>query len=222
MASQHGVEGATDQARAAEHGESITGRTAITAEDFKAIWAVLPQNRSVMKVFGLMVLSVPALSALSWLTGLGGATPPSWVYFASPLVLAPLIALGLWKGRARWAENAVKDIRSLEGVEFIFDAAGVTVALPGRRSSTAWESLSRCLETSAAFAIYLTPNAMMVVPKRAFAAADQPRLRALLQQRVPNRPLRGVYGYGSPLRGLALWTVLVVVFLVIWQILSSK
>lgn len=91
---------------------------------------------------------------------------------------------------------------------------------PGRKATTAWSSLAHCLETPGAFAVYITPVTVMVVPKRAFAVADQPRLRALLTTRISNRPLRGVKQYS--LRALVVWAVLIVVFLAAWQILSAK
>jgi hypothetical protein len=201
-------------------GKLIAGGTPITADDFKAVWSVLPQNRSAMKMVGLITLGIPAFATIQSFVVTGTVSPTSmgWLYLALPIVLALVVARAFWKGRARWADNAVKDLRSLEGVDFRFDAAGVTIDAPGRKATTAWSALARSIETPEAFAIYTTPATVMLVPKRAFSAEDQARLRALLSKLVPNQPLRGVKLYS--LRTLVIWVVALVGFLAVWKFLS--
>jgi YcxB-like protein len=201
-------------------GKPIAGGTPITADDFKAVWSALPQNRSAMKMFGLMALGIPTFAVIQSLivNGSVSSTSMGWLYLVLPVVFGLVLARVLWKGRARWADNAVKDLRSLEGVDFRFDAAGVTIDAPGRKATTAWSALARSIETPEAFAIYITPATVMLVPKRAFTAEDQVRLRALLSKLVPNQPLRGVNLYS--LRTLAIWVVVLVGFLAVWKFLS--
>jgi hypothetical protein len=59
----------------------------------------------------------------------------------------------------------------------------------------------------------MNPSVRVLVPKRAFAAPDIPRVRALLaahaERRSPMNPFRRI---------LLLWVLLIVAFLAIWQL----
>jgi len=208
-----------DGAQAGFEGEPIFGRTAITAEDFKKIWWLLPQNRRVGKSAALIGLGVPAFYAIQrWMVPGGDVDPVNWAFLFSACAMPPALVWALWRARARWAQTAVADLRSQEGVAFRFDAEGMSIDAPGRKHTLAWATLVHCLEAPESFLVYTTPAAVMVVPKRAFSATDQARLRTLLAELVPKRPLRGVKLFA--LRTLVLWVVLVLAFLAIWQFLE--
>jgi hypothetical protein len=207
---------------AAFEGSPIVGHAQLTAEDFTSVWAALPQNRRLFGRLGLWVV----LIAMFWLVHRllspdGASAPLPWTILLVPVVMAVVFPLALWRGRNVWAKNAVADLRGGEGVEFRFDESGFSFNAPGRQIHHAWSALYRCVETAQGFAIYTAPAAVMVVPKRAFAAEDQARLRAQLLANVPNRPLRGTRTW-PPRNMVLLWVVLVVVFLALWQVLDSK
>jgi len=206
-------------------GDPIVGRVELTTEDFTSVWAILPQNRGAFMRFGLWLVVIPIFWLIfSWLnTGANGEpTSLPWTVMASPVAAMVLIAFAVFRSRNVWAKNAVADLRGAEGVEFRFDATGFSFNPPGRQLQHAWSTLYRWLETARAFVIYTGPINVIVVPKRAFAAAEQARLRELFRQLVPNRPLRGAE-VGRPIvRTVGVWLVLVIVFLALWQFLDSK
>lgn len=45
-------------------GEPIVGRTELTAQDFTAVWAILPQNRQIFARFALWILLIPLLGLI--------------------------------------------------------------------------------------------------------------------------------------------------------------
>ena len=97
---------------------------------------------------------------------------------------SPVVWLGRRLRSGAWAKNALADLRAAEGVEYRFDSAGISFHAPGRNLQQTWSSLHRCLETPIAFAIYTSPAAALIVPKRAFAAAEQARLRTRLLELI--------------------------------------
>ncbi|HEY3252476.1 MAG TPA: YcxB family protein [Polyangiaceae bacterium] len=203
-------------------GAPIVGCTELRVEDFTSAWAALPQNRRVFVRFGLWLLAIPLFGVYQLLLNESGphdASGSPWPVVALSLgVAGALFGFALWRDRTVWARNAVADLRGAEGVEFRFDALGFSFQAPGRHAQHTWDSLYRCIETANAFAIYTGPIMVMIVPKRAFAASELDSLRARLLERVPNRALRGTELW-QPWK-LVLWIVLVVAFLVIWQLLE--
>ena len=80
----------------------------------------------------------------------------------------------------------------------------------------AWAAVHAQVVTKGAFLLYPSAQICVVVPKRAFAEADQLRLAKELEARVA--PLkRG----GGAVRALVLWVVLIVAFLALWQFLDA-
>ncbi|HEY0465571.1 MAG TPA: YcxB family protein [Polyangiaceae bacterium] len=189
------VEGAElDESHASPNdfeGAPIAGRAQLTEEDFRGVWAVLPRNRQALVSLAFSLLAIP----LFWLM-LAVLDSHGWSGLMSlPLVVGSFIfgalsAFGLWLRRFAWAQSAAAQMRNLEGVEFRFDSSGVSLVAPGRPSQHEWSSLYRCIETAQVFAIYTAPTMVMVVPKRAFAASELSRLRALLLKQVPKRGKR--------------------------------
>jgi YcxB-like protein len=189
----------------AEH--PIRGEASLGIEDFKSAWLTIPQVRR----------------SLAWFVGTGVCTPlliwsssregPGSALALVVPTLAVTLCYGLFRGRKRWAEA------SLEGnggsVQYRFDDYGYHITLPGRESRMAWSTLNRSVEITDAFLIYTTPQVFTYVPKRAFAAVDQARLRQALQTRITRRAAPR----GRVLQAVLLWVVLVVAFMVIWQVL---
>ena len=206
-------------------GGPIVGRVELTTEDFTSVWAALPGNRPVFVQRALTAVALP----LFWLMfsmfdsdGTGAPVGMTWFVVLQSLLLPPALGFRLWRARAEWAKNGVADLRGAEGVEFRFDSAGVSLHSPGSQSQHAWSTLFRCLDTAHAFLIFVTPSALIVVPKRAFAAAEQARLRACLLKLVPNRPLRGT-NIWRPLRSTVTdWVMIGLVFFGVWQVLDWR
>lgn len=138
--------------------------------------------------------------------------PGSAMAVAIPAI-AVALGFGLFRGRKRWAEAALEGHSG--NAEYLFDDYGYHVTLPGRDSRLAWSTLHRSIEIADAFLIYTTPQLFTCVPKRAFAAGDQARLREALQARIPRRP----EPRGRVLKVVLLWVVLLVAFMVIWEVM---
>ena len=66
---------------------------------------------------------------------------------------------------------------------------GVNVREPGMTVSYAWSRFDRAFETGAHFALTAGP-AVVIVPKRAFAADATGRVRELIGAKLPLQPLR--------------------------------
>ena len=199
----------------------IVVETAITEGDFEKVWLSLPQTRYRFKLVGLAAISAAVAVAAHLLARSAGGSPGPfpWAYVLAAFATPPLVGWVVWNGRVRWAKNAVSDLRAREGIHFRFDAEGVAMKLPGRSLTWAWDSLARSLETSDAFVVYMSPISLIVVPKRAISAPDQTRLRAIFQERVPHRPLRGEK---MRTRTIVLWSFFIVVLsLVVWRILDQ-
>src|SRR4051812_29774232 len=156
-------------------GGPIVGRVALTTEDFTSVWAALPQHRRVFLQLALTVVAIPLFWLLFKLLNSDGTGEPAgmtWTIVAVSVLLVPGFAFKLWRARRVWAKNGLADLRGAEGVEFRFDSAGFSFHAPGLQIQHTWSSLYRCIETAPAFAIYTSPAALIVVPKRAFAATE--------------------------------------------------
>jgi len=114
-------------------------------------------------------------------------------------------------------ENMTEAERQLS---FHFDASGYRIATPVNAASGQWCAVHRTHEGATTFFIYLATSVFQIVPKRALAEPDVPRLRALFVEHV--RPRTSKYaGAGAMRRTLILWVVLIVTFASIWQFLSG-
>jgi len=206
-------------------GGPIVGRVELTTEDFTSAWTALPGNRPVFVQRALTAVALPLFWLMFSMFDSDGTSAPvgmTWFVLLQSLLLPPALGFRLWRARAEWAKNGVADLRGGEGVEFRFDSAGVSLHSPGSQSQHAWSTLFRCLETAHAFLIFVTPSALIVVPKRAFADAEQARLRARLLELVSNRPLRGT-NIWRPLRSTVTdWVLIGLAFFGVWQVLEWK
>jgi len=202
-------------------GDPITARVELTEDDFKEVWAVLPRNRRALVELVFSLLAVPVFwLMIAVLDSHGWSGLLSLPVVVGSFIFGAFLAFRVWRQRFAWAQTAAKQMRSAEGVEFRFDSVGISLEVPGRPSQHEWSSLYRSIETTRCFAIYTAPTMVMVVPKRAFAASEQTRLRARLRQ-IPKRELPGTE-LGRPLRRRALlWFVFLCVFLAVWRLLNQ-
>jgi hypothetical protein len=193
----------------------IEGRVAMCVEDFAQAWRFLPQVRGSVAVVFVIVLLVPAMMMMFNFRDGGGN---GLIYAGTGVLTAGAAAYGMWRGRMRWAKNALHTLRGEEGVLFRFDDYGFHVTAPGRESRLAWSEVYRSIDTALAFLVYTAPHAVVIVPKRAFASAEVNLLQALLIERVRPRPLAGTPRLG---RFLLLWLVLLISFFAIRNLLGS-
>ncbi len=191
-------------------GHPIRGEAQLTADDFKAVWAAVPQVQRTIAWLAVLVVLLPTFI---WLRA-DGRNPI--ILGAIPICLMA-VAFGVYRGRGRWAEGALSGSHG-KPVEYLFDGEAFQVKAPGRDSRAEWATLRGHVEVKGAFLIYMSPQIFVLVPKRAFTAADQARLGAELRARVP--PYRAPGGGAKKL--LLLWLALVLVFLGIWQLLNTK
>jgi hypothetical protein len=198
-----------------EAGESedppILGEVAITEADF--VRGVRESNAIFRMVWiALLAFGVFLANAL-WMGGaeLFGQVLPSLIGFAvfnAVLLVTPRLA-------ARKLHRALTNSGD-SNIFYRFDADGVTLRTPGSTSSVAWRAFARWREGKSAFLLYPSPAVFWIVPKRAFASGDVERVRALLAARVP--PQRRLI---TPFRVFAIWLALIVMFIVLYQLLTA-
>ncbi len=193
--------------------QAIRGHTALRESDFTAVWFKLPQVRNSAAYLGGSALLVPLVY---WQSVRGNAGPMPLL--AIPIVFAAL-GYGLRQGRKRWAAAALTSSRGNEGVEYLFDEQGFHVKAPGREARIAWDVLYRHLETETAFVLFTTPQIVTVLPKRAFAEVDQERLRSEFARRIPVHPAGNMRAFAKT---FGTWLLLVLAFLVLWQLFGQK
>lgn len=211
-----------DGSERASEAAPIHGATALTVEDFTAAWRQLPQVRVGMRTLAAWLVGGVFLAVLvPYMSGAEFTLSPTstGALIFSPLVVCAL-AFGFWRGRKRFAVNALADTRGGEGMSFQFDTEGVSFEAPGRSASMSWDVVPRTIETQSLFIVYASQQSIIVAPKRAFAHEDVARLSALLRARVVPKALRGEKS--RPLRKVALWLVLIVLFLCVWQFLEQR
>jgi hypothetical protein len=135
-----------------------------------------------------------------------------------PLVLTGAFVVALtfffrWYLPRAWATRAVADTGSGQ-ITFRLDDAGLEVTSPLGQLKLPWASLPGYLDAPACFIVYTDPQAMLVLPKRAFEAPET--AGELLRARI------GVRREGSRAGRLwVIWLGLVVAFLGVWQLLST-
>jgi hypothetical protein len=134
---------------------------------------------------------------------------PSFVAFAAMLAatfVAPRYA-------ARRAMRRMAEVGDTN-VTYRFDAEGITIRSAGATASFAYRKVHRFREIDTAFLLYAQPRIAQIVPKRAFSAEDLAEVRSLLREHIQPKRVLG------PKKLVVLWVALVVVFVVLWQVLS--
>ena len=133
------------------------------------------------------------------------------------VTLVMFIQRGVRRG---WIKQAFSNIGG--PTTFRFDDYGFSSESSLRQHRLAWAGLARALETPQAFLIYTTPRTVLIVPKRAFTAAEVATLGPMLRERITPKstPTAGLFP-STPLRMLVLWVVVLVMFLSIWHYLEA-
>jgi len=191
--------------------EFAAGKLILSEQDFQRAIDEMPEHlrlRRVMRAYAVVVI----------LAGLGGG-----------LVQAALVLRGLWIGLgvallvyAQFRSGSVskKLFRAMNSgereVSYRFDAEGVNVQTSVSDFSVRYAAIRRQREVSTAFLLYTQERVAQIIPKRAFDAAQLERIRQWLERGVPEGPPPK-----NVLRIFVIWTVLVVVFLLVWQLLVA-
>ncbi len=153
---------------------------------------------------------------------------PMLIYFSrgpngfEPLTVLPYVALGAFGmvvPRLGLRNAARKHIASMEEperrVEYRLDDEGLHIKTPRSTSSIAYSAIHRVVEGRTEFLVYTSAQIAQIIPKRAF---DEPNVEAarswLLERVTPRSKSRG------PLKFLALWVLLIIALLFIWQVLG--
>jgi hypothetical protein len=95
-----------------------------------------------------------------------------------------------------------------------------TVGKKGR-TRIRWPAIHRFAEGPDSFVIQASETMRTVIPKRAFAGDDIPTVRAMLTEWVTPRPSTQKPATGRRVKTVVLWMVLVVLFLAVWQFVST-
>jgi hypothetical protein len=193
--------------------EVITGSVAITEKD-------LAQGITGAIAFFRMRWFLAAMfgGALAFLVAINGtkASLGQWapsglllVFFGAWVFAGPrLAARKLLRALIKGGDNQVL---------YRFDGEGGTIRASGTSSSFAYRIVSRVRETSTTLLLTLGAGSTSIVPKRAFSDSDLERLRQLLATHV--KPEKA--GGRKPIKLIAIWVALIVVFLVVWQLLNN-
>lgn len=171
-------------------------------------------------IFGSWMLS--AFVALSLLMGvwflvtgvlLGGPTPSSPAQWWCPgtglvlVVVFPLISY--LQVRRRSSED--------RRVRFRVSPASLEMAGAGHRHEIDWKNVVEWREQRDVFYVWLQRFSVVMIPKRAFALEDVPRVREMLRSRVKGRRRRG--------RTIALTaaiTIVILMFIAIYKLVTDR
>jgi YcxB-like protein len=102
-------------------------------------------------------------------------------------------------------------------VSYRFDSQGLSIKTPVSETSLQYTALHREIEGQTAFVLYTQERIAQIIPKRAFDPSGVARIRQWLGVQVQARPKPKSF-----LRMALIWAVLVVVFLVIWNLLVKR
>lgn len=190
---------------------ALSGEVELSEADLAAVMPYLPELKARWLIPLAMFAVVPAAVVMN--RGLQPTLLLPMTLGAAALVYFQISL------RKRWPKRALGDLGA--GVtRFRFDDFGFSASSSLRQHRLAWSALARWVETPEAFAIYPTPRTLLVVPKRAFNAADVARVSQLLRSRVIGKP-------AAPetrrllTRVLLAWLALIVAFGAIWLLLND-
>jgi hypothetical protein len=197
-------------------GDVILGSTRLTEKDLRdGITAMSPMigARWLLLGFCMLLFVIPVAA------GGGRKMVVEW----APMVAYGAILLGFvftWAGRS--ARKMLRSLRALDGdIHFRFDRDGMTMVAPGCTVTLAYRIIPRFRETPEAFLIYGSTRTANIVPKRSFAAADVPRISALLTTNIQDTlgkrrgPWRWFFSF-------IVWLVLFLSLMAIWGLVSGQ
>jgi hypothetical protein len=188
----------------------LTGETALVPADLVHAILVLRLFRYrwlYLACAGLLVVIYIVMS------GPGGATLES---FAPFLVFTVVFAAFLFAGPHVFARRAISAMPD-PTVHWEIGEDALTIATRGTSVTWSWEQITAFHEKASVFLLWVRPGSVQAIPKRAFAPDGVAWLRAKLERAiVPRRK-----GRGRRVRWVLLWLALVILFLVVWQLLSG-
>ena len=189
-------------------GFTLTGEVNITATDVAQGLGQLSLFRRRWSYLLLAALFV-GLLAVSGQVSLPALTPflIFTALFQAYLFLGPLIM-----GKRTIAAMPDRTIR------YRADDREITIATTGSTVTRSWDRLTLFREVDKAFLIWVGPYAVQVIPKRAFNAEGIDWLRARLAHTVKAEGTSSAKRWS---RLIGLWLILVLAFLLLWQLLNS-
>jgi hypothetical protein len=163
---------------------------------------------------------------LRWATRVGAVSLPLGVW----LMTTPSFGVGLGafvlgvgcfaahnapeQAAARWFAKTPREARS---VRYTLSAAGLIVVSDAAHQSYAWRSLEGFHEAPEVFLVWVSSRSFLIVPKRAFAPAELPRIAARFAGEVGAPPALPPFW-----SWLALAVLLVLLSLVLWNHLAPR
>jgi hypothetical protein len=115
---------------------------------------------------------------------------------------------------ARWFAKTPREARS---VRYTLSAAGLIVVSDAAHQSHAWRSLEGFYEAPAVFLVWVSSRSFLIVPKRAFAPEQLPRIAARFESEVGAPPALPPFW-----SWLALAIVLALTCLALWNHLAPR
>jgi hypothetical protein len=191
--------------------EFAEGKLTLSAEDCQLAIADMPEqarSRRLVSAYAIFVI----------LAGLGGGWLGAELTLRGLWILFGVALLAFAQFRSRSAgQRLLRNMKEGEReVSYRFDADGVTLKTPVSELSVRYAAVHRQHEGSTAFLLYTQERLAQLVPKRAFDAAQLEHIRRWLSAGVRERPQPRRF-----LRLFMLWLVLIVFFLLIWQLLVT-
>lgn len=182
--------------------DAVVGRVVLDENDIQQALEITPRLKAVLILLPLAV----TLGTL--------AMPPRIPTGAILFICLPLVR----RQRRRAARLVLQGLGNRElDTAFEFTENEVSFVRPAGSARLEWSMFRHFTEVPSAFLLYTNAIVYHVIPKRAFAAEDVPRLRALLSARLTPPPAPPV-GWK---RIIGLWVVLITLFVVIWQLIGK-
>jgi len=191
--------------------EFAEGNLTLSAEDCQQAIAEMPEQVRSRRLVGTYAIFVI-------LAGLGGEWLGAdllmrglWILFG-----AALLVFAQFRSRSAGQRLLLNMKEGEREVSYRFDRDGVNIKTPVSELSVRYAALHRQREGSTAFLLYTGERLAQLVPKRAFDAAQLEHIRRWLSAGVQERPQPRRF-----LRLFVIWLVLIVFFLLIWQLLVT-
>jgi hypothetical protein len=148
---------------------------------------------------------------------LAGPGRASWSALTPFLVFTILFQAYLFTGARIMARRTIAAMPD-RTVHYRADDREITITTAGSAVTRSWSRFTQYREGSQAFLLWGGPYQVQVIPKRAFSAEGIAWLRATLARDVKAERKTTT---NRVFRLIAVWLILVVAFLVLWQLLDK-
>lgn len=186
--------------------DKIVGRATLTVADVQGAFAGRTGTR-------LLVVFVVLSLAMLGVTLLVGGTK-----MLPGLVVLPFFLGLVWYFRRVQAKTVLASKSEMDLTHsYELDSDGYRISSHNSASRATWSTLYTFQETADAFLLFQNPTVRIIIPKRAFAANDIPRIQKLLAACVHRRRPGG-----GPARVLVLWVVLIIAFVAIYHLVGTQ